>query len=107
MESIDKIPVSSGTLTDLRSTIPGASCSIGRYSVASISPFPSIGAPSGSTIRPMYASPTGIPAFLDVYKRQLAVSAAKKMVKQQYGADADQAAYDQFLKEAGDAHDDK
>ena len=36
-----------------------------------------------------------------------AVSAAKKMVKQQYGADADQAAYDQFLKEAGDAHDDK
>ena len=37
----------------------------------------------------------------------LAVSAAKKMVKQQYGADADQAAYDQFLKEAGDAHDDK
>lgn len=37
----------------------------------------------------------------------LAVNAAKKMVKQQYGAEADQAAYDQFLKEAGEVHDDK
>ena len=29
MESIDSIPVSIGSLTDLRSMMPGASCSIG------------------------------------------------------------------------------
>jgi len=66
IESIARIPVSSGTLTDLRSIIPGASCSIGRYPSEGISPFPSIGAPRASTTLPKYASPTGIPAFFPV-----------------------------------------
>ena len=66
MESIERIPVSRGTVTDLRSMIPGAGFSIGRYSSAWISPFPSIGSPSAFTILPINLSPTGIPACLPV-----------------------------------------
>ena len=66
IESMARIPVSIGSLTDFLSTIPGASCSIGRYSVLSISPCPSIGAPNASMILPTNASPTGIPAFFPV-----------------------------------------
>lgn len=35
----------------------------------------------------------------------LAADAAKKLVMQQYGADTGRAVYDQFLKEAGEVHD--
>src|SRR5450755_533317 len=60
IESIAFRPVSIGSLTGWRCTTPGALCSAGRISVVSISPLPSSGLPSGSTIRPSSASPTGI-----------------------------------------------
>ncbi len=53
-------PVCTGTVTGWRWTTPGALNSAGRFSVVSIAPFPSSGCPSGSTMRPSSASPTGI-----------------------------------------------
>ena len=44
----------------------GAGASIGRYSVWGILPRPSIGLPSASMTRPMYLSPTGMPAVFPV-----------------------------------------
>ena len=59
-------PVCTGTVTGWRWTTPGALNSAGRFSVVSIAPFPSSGWPSGSTIRPSSASPTGISSRLPV-----------------------------------------
>ena len=53
-------PVCIGCLTGWRWTTPGALNSAGRVCVVSTSPLPSSGRPSGSTIRPSRASPTGI-----------------------------------------------
>src|SRR6266545_4509863 len=52
-------PVWSGSFTGWRSTTPGALNSSGRRSSVSIGGPPSIGLPSGSTMRPTKASPTG------------------------------------------------
>ena len=60
IESIAFRPVSIGSLTGWRWTTPGALCSAGRVSDVLISPLPSSGLPSGSTIRPSISSPTGI-----------------------------------------------
>ena len=60
IESIAFRPVSIGSFTGWRWTTPGALCSAGRVSVVSISPLPSSGLPSGSTIRPSRPSPTGM-----------------------------------------------
>src|SRR4051794_28445536 len=60
MPSIALMPVCSGSLTGWRCTTPGALNSAGRFSSVLISPLPSSGLPSGSTIRPSSASPTGI-----------------------------------------------
>ena len=57
--SIALMPVCSGSFTGWRATTPGALNSIGRVSVVSIGPWPSSGLPSGSTMRPISASPTG------------------------------------------------
>ena len=62
IESMDRMPVSIGVVTGLRSIMLGAGSSIGRISVASIGPRPSIGFPSGSTTRPKKSALTGIPA---------------------------------------------
>src|SRR5919106_781864 len=59
IESIAFRPVWSGSFTGCRLTTPGALNSSGRRSVASISPRPSSGLPSGSTTRPSSPSPTG------------------------------------------------
>src|SRR3954471_2047165 len=53
-------PVCSGSTTGWRWTTPGALNSAGRRSSLSIGPLPSSGLPSGSTMRPSRASPTGI-----------------------------------------------
>ena len=53
-------PVCIGSVTGWRCTTPGALNSAGRVSVVLISPLPSSGRPSGSTMRPSRASPTGI-----------------------------------------------
>jgi hypothetical protein len=50
--SITRIPVCTGCVTRSRSMIEGAGRSIGHRSSASITPFPSSGRPSGSTMRP-------------------------------------------------------
>ena len=57
--SIALMPVWSGSFTGWRSMTPGALISSSRRSVVSIGGPPSIGLPSGSTMRPMSASPTG------------------------------------------------
>ena len=49
----------SGKSTLLRCITPGACSSSARRPSATISPKPSMGAPSGSTTRPRNASPTG------------------------------------------------
>ena len=59
MASIGLMPVSSGSFTPWRCTTPGALNSAGLVSVVFTSPLPSSGLPSGSTIRPSSASPTG------------------------------------------------
>ena len=59
IESIALMPVWSGSFTGWRWTTPGALNSSGRLSVVSIGPAPSSGLPSGSTTRPISASPTG------------------------------------------------
>ena len=53
------IPNSSGSLTGWRSTTVGACNSRARCALALIAPKPSIGFPSGSTVLPKNASPTG------------------------------------------------
>src|SRR3954464_2466929 len=53
-------PVCIGSLTGWRWTTPGALNSAGRVSDVSSSPLPSSGLPSGSTMRPSSASPTGM-----------------------------------------------
>ncbi len=58
--SIALMPVWSGSVTGWRWTTPGALNSAGRVSVVAMSPLPSSGLPSGSTMRPSSASPTGI-----------------------------------------------
>ena len=59
IESIALSPVCNGSPTGCRFTIPGATMSIWRLSsIPSIGPFPSCGAPSGSTTRPRYPCPT-------------------------------------------------
>ncbi len=60
IESIAFRPVSIGSFTGWREMTPGALCSAGRVSEVPISPLPSSGLPSGSTIRPSSSSPTGI-----------------------------------------------
>src|SRR3954451_21558518 len=60
MPSIALMPVWRGSLTGCRCTTPGALNSAGRDSSVLISPLPSSGLPSGSTMRPSSASPTGI-----------------------------------------------
>ena len=60
IESIAFRPVCSGSVTGWRWTTPGALNSAGRGLVVSMSPLPSSGSPSGSTMRPSRASPTGI-----------------------------------------------
>src|SRR5215218_2908713 len=59
IESIALRPVWSGSFTGWRSTTPGALNSSGRVSSRGIGSPPSSGLPSGSTIRPISASPTG------------------------------------------------
>src|SRR3954453_14820373 len=53
-------PVCNGSTTGWRWTTPGALNSAARLSSVSIGPLPSSGWPSGSTMRPSRASPTGI-----------------------------------------------
>src|SRR5918994_3225889 len=60
MPSIAFSPVWTGEFTGWRWTTPGALNSAGRVSVVLTSPLSSSGRPSGSTIRPSSASPTGI-----------------------------------------------
>ncbi len=60
IESIDLMPVCTGSDTGWRSTTPGALNSIGRNSSVSIAGPPSMGSPSGFTTRPISFSPTGI-----------------------------------------------
>ena len=60
IESIAFRPVCIGSVTGWRWTTPGALNSAGRVSVVAIAPLPSSGLPSGSTMRPSSASPTGI-----------------------------------------------
>src|ERR671911_64891 len=60
IESIAFSPVCIGSFTGWRWTTPGALNSAGRVSVVLTSPLSSSGRPSGSTIRPSSASPTGI-----------------------------------------------
>src|SRR3954470_3467519 len=59
-------PVCSGSTTGWRWTTPGALNSAGRSSSVSIGPLPSSGSPSGETMRPSRASPTGISMRLPV-----------------------------------------
>ncbi|MPM37706.1 hypothetical protein SDC9_84325 [bioreactor metagenome] len=66
MESIARIPVCKGVLTDFLSTILGALHSMGRKSSARISPLPSMGVPKASTTLPKKLSPTKTPAILPV-----------------------------------------
>src|SRR5580658_4157931 len=60
IESIAFSPVSIGSRTGWRCTTPGALNSTGRVPEGRMSPLPSKGLPSGSTIRPSISSPTGI-----------------------------------------------
>ena len=53
-------PVCIGSFTGWRWTTPGALNSAGRVSSVVMSPLPSSGWPSGETMRPSSASPTGI-----------------------------------------------
>ena len=59
IESIAFRPVWSGSFTGWRSTTPGALNSSGRVSLAWSGGPPSMGLPSGSTMRPISESPTG------------------------------------------------
>src|SRR4051794_27420765 len=59
IESIALMPVRSGSLTGWRCTTPGALNSTGLVAEALMSPLPSRGLPSGSTIRPSSSSPVG------------------------------------------------
>ena len=59
MESMALIPVWTGVSTGWRTMTPGAIRSTGRNWLVSMGPLPSSGLPSGSTTRPMSASPTG------------------------------------------------
>src|SRR5215211_2403037 len=59
MASIGLMPVINGSLTGWRATTPGALNSAGRVSFVWLSPLPSSGRPSGSTMRPSSSSPTG------------------------------------------------
>src|SRR3954468_11221304 len=64
MESIALMPVSIGSITGWRCTMPGALNSAGRWPSTSTSPLPSSGLPSGSTMRPRSPLPTGISSSL-------------------------------------------
>src|SRR3954467_10374389 len=64
--SMALMPVCSGSFTGWRCTTEGACTSSGRLSLASISPLPSSGRPSGSTTRPRKPSPTGTDRMLPV-----------------------------------------
>src|SRR3954466_11692533 len=59
MASIALMPVYIGSSTGWRWTTPGALNSAGRVLPVSMSPLPSSGCPSGSTMRPSSSSPTG------------------------------------------------
>ena len=59
IESTDFRPVCTGWPTDWRVMTPGATFSIGEYSLVSTGPLPSTGLPRASTTRPSRASPTG------------------------------------------------
>ena len=59
MESMALMPVWRGCLTGWRSMMPGAGLSMGRYSVVSMGPAPSMGWPRALTTRPIMPSPTG------------------------------------------------
>src|SRR3954451_24315004 len=58
--SIALMPVCIGSTTGWRWTTPGALNSAGRIASGVMSPLPSSGLPSGSTMRPSSSSPTGI-----------------------------------------------
>ena len=60
IESIALMPVCSGSFTGWRSTTPGALNSSGRVCLVSSGGPPSMGLPSGSTMRPISSSPTGM-----------------------------------------------
>ena len=60
--SMERMPVSIGRETLWRSTMPGAGRSSGKYSFASMGPCPSMGAPSGSIMRPRMRLEIGTPA---------------------------------------------
>jgi hypothetical protein len=60
------MPVCTGSFTGCRSTTPGALNSSGRVSADSIGGPPSTGWPSGLTMRPISASPTGTLAMRPV-----------------------------------------
>ena len=59
MLSMALMPVCSGTETFLRWMMPGAFRSMGRISLVSMGPLPSMGWPKAFTTRPIMASPTG------------------------------------------------
>ena len=59
MASMALMPVCSGSSTGWRPATPGAVDSTGRVWSVTIGPLPSSGLPSGSTTRPITASPTG------------------------------------------------
>src|SRR4051794_12505980 len=64
IESIALMPVSIGSTTGWRCTMPGALNSAGRGPPISPSPLPSSGVPSGATMRPSRPLPTGISSSL-------------------------------------------
>jgi hypothetical protein len=66
IESIALRPVCMGSVTGWRWTTPGALNSAGRVCDVLMSPLPSSGLPSGSTMRPSSSSPTGISRSLPV-----------------------------------------
>ena len=66
IESIALRPVCSGSLTGWRRSTPSAFRSTGSDWSVLISPLPSTGCPSGFTMRPSIASPTGISTIRSV-----------------------------------------
>ena len=80
------MPVSIGSCTLLRFTMPGALISSRRVSVALIGPLPSIGSPSAFTTRPSSALPTGTEAICFVRRT---VSPSRIVAELAHHRDAD------------------
>src|SRR5437660_1668129 len=68
MASIDMMPVCTGSSTRVRVITPGAMTSIGARCFAAMGPRPSIGSPSGLTVRPSSSGPTGTSTMLPVVR---------------------------------------